>query len=223
MSTAALPLIKAHPWATVGAGGHAKQVLEAAARAGFPKASGFFDSLNKTPLNSHSLGLPCLGGTMELEVYANSKTHAIALAFGNNADRLALARKLHELGAEILTIIDPTSVCSPDSVIGSGTVVLARAVVGPSCVIGRGCIINAGALLPHDNVIEDGAHLAPGSVLGGNVRVGAGTLIGLGAVIRNGITVGRNCVVGAGAVVVVNIPDGQTVVGNPAKLMKKKS
>lgn len=41
--------------------------------------------------------------------------------------------------------------------------------------------------------------------------------IGAGAVILPGLTIGENAVVGAGAVVTKDVPDGVTVVGNPAR------
>ncbi|MCJ7826062.1 acyltransferase [Patescibacteria group bacterium] len=47
-----------------------------------------------------------------------------------------------------------------------------------------------------------------------------GCFIGTGAIILPGITVGRESVVGAGAVVTKNIPDGQLVVGVPARVKK---
>ena len=45
--------------------------------------------------------------------------------------------------------------------------------------------------------------------------------IGAGAVILPGITLGKGCTVGAGAVVTKDVSPGITVVGNPAKEMKK--
>ena len=49
-----------------------------------------------------------------------------------------------------------------------------------------------------------------------------GASIGAGAVIRCGITIGEWAMVGCGAVVVDNVPDGATVVGNPARIIQSK-
>ena len=46
-----------------------------------------------------------------------------------------------------------------------------------------------------------------------------GASIGGGAVILPGITIGAGAMVGAGAVVTRSVPDGATVVGNPARLL----
>jgi UDP-2-acetamido-3-amino-2,3-dideoxy-glucuronate N-acetyltransferase len=45
-----------------------------------------------------------------------------------------------------------------------------------------------------------------------------GASIGSGAVILGGVTVGEEAVVGAGCVVTRDVPAGQTVVGNPARV-----
>ena len=50
-----------------------------------------------------------------------------------------------------------------------------------------------------------------------------GASIGTSATILCGIRIGRGALVGAGAVVTKDVPDGATVVGNPAKIMQKES
>lgn len=49
--------------------------------------------------------------------------------------------------------------------------------------------------------------------------IGDGCLIGAGAVIVGGVTVGNHVKIGAGAVVSTNIPDGCTVVSQPARII----
>lgn len=44
--------------------------------------------------------------------------------------------------------------------------------------------------------------------------------VGTGAVILPGLTIGAGAIVGAGAVVTEDVPDGATVVGNPARLLR---
>ena len=48
-------------------------------------------------------------------------------------------------------------------------------------------------------------------------RIGEGTTIGPRAIVLPGITVGKGCTIMAGAVVTRDVPDGTTVIGNPAK------
>lgn len=55
------------------------------------------------------------------------------------------------------------------------------------------------------------------------VEVGDGTLIGMGAVLLGGTKIGSGCIVAAGAVVPPNmeVPDGQLVMGVPAKVARQ--
>ena len=47
--------------------------------------------------------------------------------------------------------------------------------------------------------------------------------VGTGAIVLPGVVIGVGAMVGAGAVVTENVPDGVTVVGNPARILPKGS
>lgn len=83
---------------------------------------------------------------------------------------------------------------------GFATIVTARR-------IGADCWINQQVTI---------GHVGAGSpVIGDRVRVSAG------AKVIGGVTVGNDVVVGANAVVVKDVPDGCTVVGVPARIVKR--
>lgn len=48
-----------------------------------------------------------------------------------------------------------------------------------------------------------------------------GASIGSGATLLGGITIGEDAIVGAGSVVTKDVPGGATVVGNPARLLRR--
>jgi len=58
-------------------------------------------------------------------------------------------------------------------------------------------------------------------VLGGASSVGADALVGLGARLLPGVQVGERCVVGAGSVVTHSAPAGATIVGVPARAVRR--
>lgn len=117
--------------------------------------------------------------------------------------------------------ISTFSFVSDNSIIGNGSVVLHGAVVQPGSTFGRFVIINTNASVDHDCRIDDFVHIAPGVTICGDVSVGSGSWIGAGAVVIQGVTIGKDVTIGAGTVVISDIPDGVTVVGNPARIIKR--
>lgn len=119
--------------------------------------------------------------------------------------------------------IHPSAILADDVSIGQGTVVMAGTVVNSSTQIGNHCIINTSSSIDHDCLLGDYVHISPNATLCGTVKVGEGTHIGAGASIIPNITIGEWANIGAGAVVIRDVPDGATVVGNPAKVIKIKN
>ncbi len=83
-------------------------------------------------------------------------------------------------------------------------------VIHHECKIGEGTFI-------YQNVTLGGRNGKPGPTIGNNC------LIGAGAVILGNVRIGNNCNVGANAVVITDVPDDCTVVGVPAKIVKRKN
>lgn len=84
---------------------------------------------------------------------------------------------------------------------GFSTIVVAKS-------IGKRCWINQQVTIGYNSQWG-------GPVIGDNVHIFAGALV------IGDIKIGNNVVVGAGAVVVKDVPDNCTVVGNPARIVKR--
>jgi sugar O-acyltransferase (sialic acid O-acetyltransferase NeuD family) len=144
---------------------------------------------------------------------------AIVSAIGNNTLRLAT---LQASGTRVSrALLHPSAMTSESVEFGSGTVVFAGAVVNAAVQVGCGVIVNSAAVVEHDCVIEDGVHISPGAILAGGVIVGARSWIGAGAVVIGECRIGSDVTVGAGAVVLRDVPDGDTVVGSPARSIRR--
>lgn len=105
-------------------------------------------------------------------------------------------------------------------------------ILGWNVCLGDHTEIGPGLYLPHGNVVVDGivrigarCVIAPWVTIGVNGSVAGPTIgdnvfIGTGAKVLGGIRVGNNVRIGAGAVVLSDVPDGATVVGVPARVVK---
>lgn len=93
---------------------------------------------------------------------------------------------------------------------------MAFSYVGPNSHLGLGVLINARANVHHESEIGDFSEIGPGALILGQVKIGKKCRIGAGATLLPGIKIGNSVIVGAGAVVTRNIEDNQTVIGVPA-------
>lgn len=195
----------------IGAGGHAKVVIDTFINIGLPMPMLFDDEAHKDAATVLGLRINApLPDLSELPL----KGH---VAIGDNSARKKIGKMLVDSGKELLTLVNTKAYVSSLAELGAGSLVAAGAIIGPGARIGDGVIVNHAAIIDHDCTVGDYSHIAPNVTLGGNVSVGAGVLVGSGAVVLKGINIGDNAVVGAGAVVTKNIPANVTVTGIPAK------
>lgn len=200
--------------AIIGAGGHSKVIIEAVL------ARNQYCALRLVDQDVAKEGHIILG-SVEVEFLQEWDTlpRACHIAVGNNATRQQLSELAKRKGKEHATIIHPEASISTSALVGEGCFVASKVVVSAESTIGEGCIINHGAIVDHDCQIGAYSHIAPGSTLTGGVEVGQCSFIGAGATILPMVKIGCNVVVGAGAVVTRNIPDHQTVVGLPGRIV----
>ncbi len=83
--------------------------------------------------------------------------------------------------------------------------------------VGDGCQIGPTVQVLTADHPRDPALRRQGLECGRPVRIGQNVWIGGGAIILPGVSVGDDAIIGAGSVVTRDVPDGATVVGNPAR------
>lgn len=202
----------------IGAGGHGRVVADAATLSGVWNHVAFLDDRYPEIVNSDDW--PVVGKVTELSVVAPQYTGVI-IGVGNNLVRLDLQKRTRDIGIRIATVIHPSATISGKTKVGEGSVLFANTVVNIGTSLGEACIINTAASLDHDNQLGNGVHVSPGVHLAGNVSVGSRTWIGVGSSVAHEISIGADVTIGAGSVVTKNIEDNVTVVGNPARVLKK--
>ena len=132
--------------------------------------------------------------------------------------------------------------------IGNHATVREGATIGDRCIIGQYACVSYDAELADEvrvqngTLIADGWKIGRGTFIGVNVStmsdrrrdvveyefkgsdpsvIGERCLIGSGATILPGIRIGNDVVIGAGALVTKDVPDGATVLGNPAIIKQR--
>jgi sugar O-acyltransferase (sialic acid O-acetyltransferase NeuD family) len=201
----------------VGAGGHARVVIDAAENSGL-RINGIID-INYKDQNESVLKYPVLGDFSVLNQF-DPKEKVIIVAIGDEHKRADYFYRIEKLGFDIATIIHPTATISKHATLGKGVFINTGVIINAKAVIGDNAIINTGAIVDHEVIIGKHSQVGPGAKIGGRVSIGDFTFIGIGACVIDKIKIGNNAVIGAGSVIVKDVESDSTVVGIPGKRIK---
>lgn len=170
----------------VGAGGHAKAVVEAI-EAAAGRVTAYVDPIPASWLTARRFD-------EDFPDFADGNPGSAVIGLGGTTveslrRRLELARRYQKHGYTFPATVHPAAHVSASAHLDAGCVVLAGAVVQPGARIGQAAIINTGAIVEHDTDVGDGAHIAPGSVVLGGSKIGDCAMIGARATILPGAVV----------------------------------
>ena len=165
--------------------------------------------------------LPVLGGREWLD-HDDHRDVEVVIAIGAPAARARVVDDLDAVGVGLATIVHPSATVGPRVTIGEGAIICPGVILTCDVRVGRAAIINYGAMVGHDGDIGVAAFIAPGAHLAGNVTVGEQVDLGIGASVIQGVTIGERAVVGAGAVVIRDVDPDTTVVGVPARPIRRE-
>ena len=208
----------------LGAGGHAKVVIDILRLTGLYELFGLLDPKRKL-WGTLVEGVTVLGDDELLSELCRQGVRHAFIGLGTTGDtrpRQRLYEKVLSMGFQIIEAIHPRAIITDSVEVSQGPTIMANSVINAATRLGANVIVNTGAIVEHDCIIEDHVHIASGAHLASTVYVGEGAHIGIGASILQAIKVGQHSVVGAGAVVVRDVPDNVTVVGVPARLLKRR-
>lgn len=212
--------------AIVGAGGFGREVL--ALIRDINEATpetwafvGFLASEAPDPDMMQRIDATHLGSDTDIQVMAHLRDCYFVVAIGAGSVRREVTARMRRAGLTPATLVHPSAVIGEDVELGEGTVVCAGSILPTNIRLGVGVQINKLCTVGHDGVLGDFVTLAPGSLIAGNVTLADEVHMGINSCTIQGISIGRATMVGAGAVVTSDIGEGLTVVGAPAKPIRR--
>lgn len=170
--------------------------------------------------------VPVIGTTKDIDKYLKNDNNVFFIAYVGMQKEEEVFNKIE--GFKIpphryATLIHPSAIipkgfCS----IGSGVLMSPLSQLSPDTTIEDNCILLPNSFVGHDSTLRKFAHIASNAVIGANVDVGRSVHVGTNATIREKIKIGDFSLIGSGAVVLNDVEPNSIVVGNPAKLLRKK-
>ena len=180
---------------------------------------GFFDDgKEKGTAVSHFGEL--LGGLEELNKWKDAL--CVVLCFGNPAIIRTVRSRLINLSLVYPNIIDPDfSIGDPLTFsIGEGNIIKGGCGVTTEVRIGNYNLLNGSVRIGHDAVIGNYNVLMPGVRVSGEVSLGDNNLLGADSFVKQQLRVGSNVTLSPLSALLTKPKDGNTYIGNPAKLFK---
>lgn len=200
----------------IGAGGFAKELIEAISPNDIEQGLYFFDNTSKNNSTYFLDQFPII--TNWDHFTAELKTDPrFAIGVGGPENRRSLTKQSEALGGVLTSVIsDQAYIGSYDVSICEGATILHNATIANGVKIGRGALIYHNVQITHDCILGDFCELSPGATLLGKVKLGDRVHVGANATVLPGIEVGDDVIIGAGAVVTKNIPSSTVIKGIPA-------
>lgn len=201
----------------VGAGGFGQEAVWVARRMGRVSLLGFADDRPELAQQEHA-GLTVLGTPEQIDEHYETKPYFYC-AIGDNRNRERMVDRLRALGWQAMSLIDPSALVAEDVKMGEGVYLGAGCIVAPNVRMGAFAILNFHTSIGHNSILGAFSQVSPGGRISGNVTLGDFTYVGSNAIVHPGRSVGAGASVGAGSYALRNVPDGATVMGNPARTL----
>jgi len=162
----------------LGAGGHAKSVIDVIELQNEYKIAGVID--NNLEKGDNFLDYKIIGNDNDLKKLRKKYKYAI-IGVGQiktSNIRIKLFNLLKKFDFILPIIASPLAYISKRAIIEEGTVIMHHVLVNTDTKIGKNCIINSKALIEHDAVVEDNCHISTGVIINGGVIIKKNSFIG---------------------------------------------
>ena len=159
---------------------------------------------------------------------SSHRDRLISVAVAHTRIRERLVERCTRRGFEFATIRDTSHIQFENVSVGEGAILCANTVITGDSEIGSHFHCNIFSYVAHDCRIGNFVTFAPRVSCNGRVEIDDYAYIGTGATLRQGdhsrpLRIGTGAIVGMGAVVLNDVSDGEVVVGNPGRVIRKVS
>ena len=142
------------------------------------------------------------------------------VAADDNKLRKSLVKMIQEVRhMQPVNAIHFKSVISEKAILGHGNFIDCNVYLAPGSKVGSHCILNTQTSVGVEAALGDFVQVGAGSSINAGVTIEDEVFIGSGVTIISGVTVGKGARIGAGSVVIAPVKAGDTVFGNPAKVV----
>lgn len=180
---------------------------------------GFFDdNVQKGTMVSHFGSVH--GGMEELNGWETDLD--VAIAIGDPQSLKFVQERIDNRMIHFPNVIHPSFKINDSSTfdIGEGNIIQGECSASCNVSIGNFNVLNGSVMLGHDDVIGNYNIIMPKATISGGVTIGENNLIGACAIILPQIKIGHDVKLAAGSVMMTKPKDGNTYLGNPAKIFK---
>lgn len=163
-------------------------------------------------------GYSVIGGIDTLELL--DEDYYVVIAIANYKVKKSIVERLKGK-FRFATIVHPKVWIHDFMTLGEGSIIYEGAILTSNIEIGNHVIVCPKCGVGHDSKVKDYVSLLWNVNVSGNDLIEEGVLMGTGSTVIQGKTIGKGATIGAGAVVVDDIEPFSTVVGVPAKVIKR--
>jgi len=181
-----------------------------------PKEIAIFDD------NLHKAGV---AGAFAFQRYADDEFAAakffVCLGYRHLKLKQKIVERLLGLKREVPSYVHSSAYVHPTVTIGAGSFVYPGCNIDRNTKIGRATWITNCDVIAHDCTIGDACWFGASVTLSGKVTVGSRTFVGSGATITNACEIGDDAQIGLSSSVTRSVTAGQSVIGNPMKVLTR--
>lgn len=211
------------PIIIIGAGGHLKVIIDVTRLLGYEIL--FATDIDVNLHGTTIMGVGIAGNDDKISAFPPSDVYlanGIGIANGTGPRR-DIFEKWSASGYQFPSLVHPNAVIADNVIIEDGVQCMVGSIVQPGVRLGKNSIINNRAGIDHDVHIGEHSFIGPGVSVGGHVIINDSAFIGSGVSITQNISIGERTIVGAGSTVIRSLDADSKAVGNPARLLEKKS